>query len=141
MPKPIQSSADIVPFSARPRSYARRPIASSAPAMTAIVLVRHGQTAKALLVSDTGDHAKAVWIPKAMVSIEMASDRGVLVASMSASFAQQKNLHPRFIDPARFNKATAEVLADAVARAARKRNFYRRHRAPTPYCMNRNVFA
>jgi hypothetical protein len=76
-----------------------------------------------------------------MVTIEQPSERGILVCSMSQSFAEHKNLHPRFIDPSLFNAATAEVLRDAQARAARKRNFYRRYRAPTPRCMNRNVFA
>jgi hypothetical protein len=76
-----------------------------------------------------------------MVTIEMPSERGILVATMSKAFAEQKRLHPRFIDPTLFNQATADVLAEANARAARKRNSYRGYRAPTPNCMNRNVFA
>jgi hypothetical protein len=32
-------------------------------------------------------------------------------------------------------------LAEAQARAARKRNAYRGFKSPTPNCMNRNVFA
>lgn len=135
-------SADIVSFPA-PRAFARRPIASSSPGMTCLVLVRHGESAsgKAILVSDNGIYANAVWVPKSMVVIEQPSERGILVASMSKAFAQQKNLHERAIDPTLFNEATRDVLADANARAARKRNFYRRYRAPTANCMNRNVFA
>jgi hypothetical protein len=133
-------TSSVIPFPA-PRPFARRPIASSAPGMTCMVLVRHHQTDKAILVSDTGIYSAAVWIPKSMVTIEMPSSRGILVASMSKAFAQQKNLHERAIDPTLFNEATREVLADANARAARKRNFYRRYAAPTANCMNRNAFA
>lgn len=135
--------SEAVAFPAASRSFGRRPIASSAPQMTCLVLVRHGESRSKLawLVSDTGIYSTAVWIPKSMVVIDQPSERGIFVASMSEAFAQQKRLYPRFIDPTLFNQATAEVLAEAVARAARKRNSYRGYRAPTPNCMNRNVFA
>jgi hypothetical protein len=126
--------------SSRALTFPRRPILPSYRGVTCLVLVRHGQTDKAIKVSDTGESARAVWIPKAMVTIEQPSERGILVATMSKTFAEQKNLHPRFIDPALFNQATAEVLSDAVTRAARKRNFYRGHRDPLPY-PGRNAFA
>jgi hypothetical protein len=110
--------------------------------MTALVLVRHGETAKAILVSDCGVSAKAVWVPKAMVTIEQpTSQRGILVATMSKSFAEAKNLHPRFIDPTLFNQATREVLDRAIARAAQKRNFYRGHRSPHARHDSQNLFA
>lgn len=132
--------ADVVPFPAAPRSFGRRPLASVWRGLTCIVLVRHGSTDKAIKVSDTGDATKAVWIPKAMVTIEQPSGRGILVATISKTFAEQKNLHPRFIDPAQFNEATAEVLREATARAARKRNFYRGHRGQGPR-IGQNAFA
>lgn len=128
-------------FPAPPRVFGRRPINPAWSGLTCIVLVRHGATEKAILVSDSGDRSRAVWIPKAMVTIEMPSERGILVATMSKAFAEQKRLAPSFIDPTLFNQATAEVLRDAVARTARKRNSYRGYREPTPNCMNRNVFA
>jgi hypothetical protein len=140
MRKSVQYSGDVVPFPAR-TSFGRRPILPSYRGVTCLVLVRHGQTEKAILVSDTGDRSKAVWIPKAMVTIEQPAERGILVATISKTFAEQKNLHPRFIDPALFNQATAEVLRDAVARAARKRNFYRGHRTPNGRHINQNAFA
>jgi len=124
----------------RASSFSRRPILPSYRGVTCLVLVRHHQTDKALLVSDTGDAARAIWISKAMVTIEQPSERGILVATMSKTFAEQKNLHPRFIDPAQFNEATAEVLREANARAARKRNFYRGYREPLAY-PGRNAFA
>lgn len=139
MRKLADITSDIVGFSTLPSP--RRHLAPRDLGMTCLVLVRHHETPKAILVSDTGIYANAVWIPKAMVVIEMPSERGILVASMSKAFAQQKKLCERAIDPTLFNEATRDVLADANARAARKRNFYRRFRAPTSNCMNRNVFA
>lgn len=136
----VQNTANIVAFPARP-TFERRSVQSFWRGLTCIVLVRHGQTDKAIKVSDNGDSAKAVWVPKAMVTIEMPSERGILVATMSKAFAEQKRLSPRFIDPTQFNQATAEVLAEAEARAARKRNSYRGYRQPTQHCMNGNVFA
>lgn len=136
------SNPSIIPFPSQPRSFGRRPILPPYRGVTCLVLVRHGESKSKLawLVSDTGVASKAVWIPKAMVTIEMPSERGILVASMSKAFAEQKNLHPRFIDPSIFNQATADVLREANARAARKRNFYRGHRQPLPF-PGRNAFA
>lgn len=133
-------ASNIIPIAPARITFGRRPINPAWCGLTCLVLVRHGQTDKAILVSDAGDHTRAVWIPKAMVTIEQPSDRGVLVASMSKAFAEQKRLAPRFIDPAQFNQATAEALADAVSRAARKRNFYRGHQQPLPF-PGRNAFA
>lgn len=133
--------SNIIPLPASPITFARRPIASVWRGLTCLVLVRHYQTDKAIKVSDTGDSSKAVWIPKAMVTIEQPSERGILVVTISKTFAEQKNLHPRFIDPAQFNQATADVLRDANARAARKRNFYNGHRSPDGRNVNQNAFA
>lgn len=130
-----------VSASVAPRGFGRRAVMPTSPGMTALVLVRHGETAKAFLVSDCGISAKAVWVPKAMMTIEPASERGILVATMSKSFAEAKNLHPRFIDPDLFNQATREVLDRAVARAAQKRNFYRGHRMPHARHDSQNLFA
>lgn len=132
--------SNIIPLPAPRITFARRPIASVWRGLTCVVLVRHAQTEKAILVSDSGDRTKAVWVPKALVTIDQPSDRGILVASMSKAFAEQKGLGPRFIDPAQFNEATAEALRDANARAARKRNFYRGHREPNPSHVNQNAF-
>lgn len=119
----------------------RRQVTPSSPGVTCLPLIRHGETAKAILVSDCGIYSKAVWVPKAMVTIEQPSERGVLVATMSKAFAEKKNLHPRFIDPDLFNQATREVLDRAVARAARKRNAYRGHRSPHARHDSQNLFA
>lgn len=136
----VQNNAGVIPFPSPTRTFARRPIASSAPRMTCLVLILHGQSEKACKVSDSGVAAEAVWIPKVMVSLDEFSERGILVASMSKAFAERKNLHPRFIDPSLFDQATADVLREANARAARKRNLYRGHQQPLPY-PGRNAFA
>lgn len=119
----------------------RRAVMPSSPGITALVLVVHGRRETALLVSDCGIYGKAVWVPKAMLTIEQPSERGVLVATMSKAFAEKKNLHPRFIDPDLFNQATREVLDRAVARAAKKRNAYRGHRSPHARHDTQNAFA
>ncbi|MGY3366126.1 hypothetical protein ACVWZL_003251 [Bradyrhizobium sp. GM2.4] len=139
MRKLLQTSN--VVYVGRPRGSDRRQVTPSSPGVTCLTLIRHGQTAKAILVSDCGIYATAVWVPKAMLTIHEPSERGVLVATMSKTFAEQKNLHPRFIDPELFNQATREVLDRAVARAATKRNFYRGHRSPHARHDSQNLFA
>lgn len=127
-------------FVSRPRGSDRRAVMPSSPGMTALTVIRHAERPKALLVSDCGIYSKAVWVPKAMVTIHEPSERGVLVISLSKAFAEQKNLHPRFIDPTLFNQATREVLDRAVARAAAKRNAYRGHREPGGRHLTQNAF-
>lgn len=134
-------SSNVVYVGRQPGGSDRRAVTPRQPGVTALVLVKHGQTAKAILVSDCGIYSKAVWVPKAMVTIEQPSERGILVATMSKSFAEAKNLHPRFIDPEPFNQATREVLDRAVARAAHKRNVYRGHRSPHARHDSQNLFA
>lgn len=134
------SAANVAQFSFHKSLGARRDRGTRGMDMTCLVLVRHHQTDKAIKVSDTGDGAKAVWIPKSMVVIEQPSARGILVASMPKAFAEQKRLSEKLIDPALFNAATREVLAEAVARAARKRNHYRGHRSPNGRGMTQNAF-
>jgi hypothetical protein len=135
------SAANVRQLSFERQSSDRRSIITRPPQMTCLVLVRHGSTEKALLVSDTGVHAQAVWIPKAWVTVEQPCSRGILVATMTTDVARQKRLvEGRFIDPSLFNEATREVLAEAVARAARKRNFYRGHRSPHGRGDTQNAF-
>jgi len=110
--------------------YRRRPVTPTFEGLTALALVVHHQTAKALLVSDSGDRAKAVWLPKSMVSIEQPWSLCFVVATMTAGFARQKRLIPRWIDPEIFNEGERELLRDAQARAATKRNIYRGHHVP-----------
>ncbi len=116
----------------RPSTFYRRRIRPTLDGVTCLALVIHTESpsGKALLVSDTGDRARAVWVPKAMLSIETPRNYCFIVASMSAEFARQKRLAPRYIDPDQFPESIQPLLHDAVARAARKRNVYRGHRSP-----------
>lgn len=108
------------------RGFERRQVRPSSPGMmTCLCLVRHHQTDKAIKVSSCGDLAKAVWLPKYMVTIEPNSERGILVVTMPWDLSVQKGLFPREIDPAQFNQATRDALVDAQARATRKRNAFR----------------
>lgn len=144
MRKLLQSNNVVYIGRSSPSMYGRRPIVGTDRGVTCIVLVRHGESRSKLawLVSDTGDRSKAVWIPKSMVTVDQPSERGILVATISKTFADQKGLCAhRIIDPSLFNHATAEVLRDANARAARKRNFYRGHRQPDGRHINQNAFA
>lgn len=132
-------SSNVV-YVGRHRGSDRRQVTPRQPGVTCLTLVRHGETAKALLVSDCGIYSKAVWVPKAMLTIHEPSERGILVATMSKAFAEQKNLHPSFIDPTLFNQATREALDAAVARAATKRNLYRGHREGGGRHLTQNAF-
>lgn len=110
--------------------YRRRSVNPSFDGLTCLALVVHHQTDRALLVSDSGDRAKAIWIPKSMVSIEQPWNLCFIVATMASGFARQKRLIPRWIDTDQFSECEHKLLADAQARAATKRNIYRGHHMP-----------
>lgn len=124
----------------RPSTFHRRQILPSYAGVTCIALVVHDERPKALLVSDSGDRTKAVWIPRAMVSIEEPRALCFIVATMSKRFAEMKALFPRFIDPKQFPEGAREALFDAVVHAARKRNLYRGHRAGAGRRITQNDF-
>jgi hypothetical protein len=132
--------ADSVPFRSAPRPYARRRVRAVFDSLTCLVLIRHGETDKALQVSDDGEAAGAVWVPKALLSIDRADRGRFLVATMSQALAQQKRLTSRFIDPSKLLPEEAERLADAVG-TARSRNALRGYRQPIGWSGGRNVFA
>jgi hypothetical protein len=134
-------SADIVRFPARPSvSYPRRTLAPIPGNMTCLVLIKHGETAKALLVSDNGDQSRARWCPKSMLIIE-PGDRGkFLVATMPKLIAEQRSFYPRPIDREAFTETQLRLLCEAESLAARNRNRLRNHQGSLPY-PGRNAFA
>jgi hypothetical protein len=143
MRKSLESS-NVVTFppraSSRALSFPRRTLAPIPGSMTCLVLVKHGETEKALLVSDNGDESKAVWCPKAMLIVEK-SDSGIfIVATLPKSVAEQKRLYPRWIDRDAFTVAQLRNLSEAESLAARNRNRLRNYRDPLPY-PGRNAFA
>lgn len=137
----LSITATIVPFdrSARPRE--RRPLKSYVGHLTCLTLVKHGESEKALLVSDDNDPVGAVWVPKALLSIDKVDRGKFLVATMSQDFARQKRLSIPFIDPEKLLAEEVALLADAICTAARNRNRLRGHRKPMSWHGGRNVFA
>lgn len=139
MRKPSQS-ADVVTVAPRQASYGRRPLAPLFGHLTCLVLVKHGETEKALLVSDDGDAVGAVWVPKVVLIIEPGERGRFIIATISKAITAQKRLDCRFIDPARFLAEEITVLQEAKMLAARSRNRLRGHRDALPY-PGRNAFA
>jgi hypothetical protein len=76
-----------------------------------------------------------------MLSIDMASPEGFLVATMAKRFAEQKGLWPRFIDTEGWRESRIIALRDAEARAARKRNQLRGGHVAGARHLNQNAFA
>lgn len=115
-------SSSLLRFPARQRQdlFQRRPLAPSGNAMTCLALFQHAATDKALLVSDCGDEAKAVWCPKAMLIVEREAREGVIVAAMPKFVAEQKHLWPRFVDTAGWTPERIEAFHEAEALAARE---------------------
>lgn len=134
-------TSNIVPHPALSASFGRRRLNPVFGELTCLVLVRHAETDKALLVSADGDLSRAVWCPKAMLSIEQPSRMGFLVATLSKRFAEQKDLRVCLIDDDRFTSETRIALEDATRSAARKRNLLRGHHAPMSRHQNRNIYA
>lgn len=134
------ATASIVPFRTAATSFDRRPLPRFFGQLTCIVLVKHQERDKALFVSDDGDVVGGVWLPKAMLVID-AKDRGpFLVVTISQAFAAQKRLSLRFIDPRQFCDTERDMLAEAVATAARTRLRLRGFQQPLAY-PGRNAFA
>lgn len=94
----MRKPSNVVAFppraASRPNSYPRRTLAPIPGNLTCLVLIKHAETEKALLVSDNGDPSKARWVPKSMLMIE-PGDRGeFIVATMPKLIAEQRGLYP-----------------------------------------------
>lgn len=127
--------------STRALSFPRRALAPIPGNLTCLVLIRHFETPTALLVSDDGDAAKAVWLPKSMLILE-PGDRGeFIVATLPKIIAERKRLYPRSIDHAsEWGELRLRLLVEAQSLAARNRNRLRNFRDPLPF-PGRNMFA
>ncbi|MEN6535679.1 MAG: hypothetical protein ABFD89_18590 [Bryobacteraceae bacterium] len=133
--------SNVIRLPQRPNSYPRRPLAPNRNAMTALALFKHGETEKALKVSDCNDESRAVWCPKAMLIVECEAPEGVIVAAMPQCVAEQKRLWPRFVDREGWSEAKIDALNEAEAFAARKRNRLRNYRPSSLGHFGRNQFA
>jgi hypothetical protein len=134
------TTSSIIAFPAASRSFGRRPLPSFFAGLTALVLIKHKETEKALFVSDDADVVGAVWVPRAMLVVD-PTDRGrIIVATMSQAFARQKGLRPTLVDPAHLRAGEAELLTSAEAVAARTRNSMRGYRTFSR-CNGRDSYA
>lgn len=136
-------TAPILPAGVSVRPCARRPLKSFAGNLTTLVLVVHQSTDTALFVSDSGDVVSAVWVPRALLSIDKADRGRFIIATMSLPLAQQKRFAPYRVRSETLLPEEREKLAEASAAAARARNALRGYRPgsrPT-WSGGRNVFA
>jgi len=131
----------VIPLSPpRPRSFARRPLSSLAGHVTCLMLIRHGETDTQVFVSDDDDAVGAVWLPKALLSIDR-TDRGrFLVVTLSQRVAHQHHFSTPIIDRARFTAEERADLEDAITAAARARTRLFGREEPLPF-PGRNAFA
>ena len=137
----LYPSGNVVPLRPRAHSFDRRRPRAANAALTCLALIKHDETERALLVSDNGDLARAVWCPKVTLAIEPGEmPFGFIVATMSSAFAQQKGLWPRFIDRTDWSEDRIAALACVERLAATKRLQYRGFREPLPF-PGRNAFA
>jgi hypothetical protein len=135
----------VVPFTPGvSRSYDRRPLPKVFVEFTCIVLVKHHETAKAVLVSTAGDAVGAVWVPKAMLGLDK-TDRGrFLVATVSKAFAGQKRLDVGHLKLEWTDQLTPEErtqLKSAEELARRTRQRFNGYRPSTLSHFGRNEFA
>jgi hypothetical protein len=119
--------------------YDRRPVGRIAHDLTCLSLCVHHETEKAFLVSDCVDIKRAVWCPKALLTLDPSFHGEFIVATMSKRLAEQKGLWPRAIHILGWPESRVIALVDAERAAARKRNHLRGHIGQLGY--TRNVFA
>jgi len=136
------AQSTVVPFSpSRPRSFPRRPLAAFVGHVTCLMLFRHDETDTELLVSDDDDAVGAVWLPKALLSIDRADRARFLVVTLSQRIAHQHHLSTPIIDRASFTPEERADLEDAITAAARARRRLGGNREePLPF-PGRNAFA
>ena len=144
MRKFSQITAPLLPVAPAGRSYDRRPLPRAFAAFTCIVLYRHHETAKALLVSTDGDAVGAVWIPKAMAGIDQADRGKFIVATVSKAFAGEKRNDVGHFKLEWTDRLTPEErvqLKSAEELARRTRQRFNGTRDQMSWSGGRNVFA
>lgn len=117
-----QITSTIAPLRSGSRSYARRPLAAYAGHLTVLMLVRHAESATEIQVSDDGDAVGAVWIPRALISIERADRGRFLVVTLPLKLARDNRLTTPIIDRSRMLPQEIAQLDDALAAAKRGRD-------------------
>lgn len=139
------ATSSVVPFSGpAARSYDRRPLPKVFVEFTCIVLIKHHETNKALLVSTDGDAVGAVWCPKAMLGLDRVDRGRFLVATVSKAFAGQKRIdigHLKLEWTDRLTPEERTQLKSAEELARRTRQRFNGTRSSTLSHFGRNEFA
>lgn len=144
MRKLSEITAPILPAAPAGRSFDRRPLPKVFVEFTCIVLIKHHETAKALLVSTDGDAVGAVWVPKAMLGLDHADRGRFLVATVSKAFAGQKRIDVGHLNLEWTDRLTPEErtqLKSAEELARRTRRRFNGTRDQMSWSGGRNVFA
>lgn len=140
MRKLAHVTANIIPIPHAKHPFARRPLAAYAGRVTCLMLFRHQENEREIFVSDDRDATGAVWIPKALVTIER-TDRGpYLVVTLSQTLADRHRLSTPIIDFERYAPHERALLKDAIASAQRTRRRLNGFVDPLPF-PGRNAFA
>lgn len=134
------ASASFHPINRAVRTFHRRPLASFAGQITCLMLFRHQETETDIFVSDDGDAVGAVWIPKALVTMERRDRGPFMVVTLSQRLADQHRLFTPIIDRERYAPHERELLNDAIASAQRTRRRLNGFVDPLPF-PGRNAFA
>lgn len=135
-------SSSVVHLNARPRFSARRPLKSYAGHITALMLFRHQETATDIFLSRNDDVLDAVWLPKALLSIDK-TDRGrFLVVTLSQRTAFMNRLTTCIIDRDSYKPEERAQLEEAITTAARARARLNGENGNRPtWSGGRNVYA
>lgn len=57
-----------------------------------VAMIRHAETDKAILVSETGERETAVWLPKSQIEIENDGQKNFVTITMPERLALDKGL-------------------------------------------------
>lgn len=57
-----------------------------------VAMVRHAETQKAILASETAHRADAVWLPKSFIEVENDGHRNFVTVTMPEWLAKEKGL-------------------------------------------------
>ncbi len=134
------ASASVTPINRAVLSYERRRLSSFAGRVTCLMLFRHQETETDIFVSDDGDAVGAIWLPKALLTIERRDRGPFLVVTLGQALADKNRLSTPIIDRERYAPHERELLNDAIATAQRNRRRLNGFVDPLPF-PGRNAFA
>lgn len=135
-------TSNIAPLRSGQRPYARRPLNSYVGRNTCVMLFRHQETATHILLSANDDVLCAVWLPKALLSIDR-TDRGrFLVVTVAQRTVDMNRLGTCLIDRSRYLPEERVLLEEAITMASRARRRLNGENGNRPtWSGGRNVYA